>query len=362
MMDAEHPEPRGGREGFALPLAIMLIAFLTVGVTAAYSRIQSESRSDGDRQAQADAFALAQSGLEDFLVNRTTYGFTSQPPAASESTRIALTGGYADVVLRRIRPKSSTREAIYAVKSRGVRTTGSAAWMPRAKKTVSEYAFYREATMNVLSGWTSLSGIQKNGGSGTLSGIDNCGVNPDVAGVAVPTNPGYTQNGGGPVPTGTPPILNLGTQAQSNASVMIDWDGIVNHGAIAQDVTIPGASWPSFTNPHYWPVIRVNGDYALPNDGRGTLIVTGDLTISGSLQWRGIVLVGGIVIANGNNNVLGATVSALNMKLGITVPVDAIGNGNKTYQYDSCNVASAVSRFSSLVKIDGTWSDAWTNW
>jgi hypothetical protein len=50
------------------------------------------------------------------------------------------------------------------------------------------------------------------------------------------------------------------------------------------------------------------------------------------------------------------------MKLGITVPVDAIGNGNKTYQYDSCNVASAVSRFSSLVKIDGTWSDAWTNW
>jgi hypothetical protein len=154
----------------------------------------------------------------------------------------------------------------------------------------------------------------------------------------------------------------MGTQTQANTSVNIDWDGIVNYGAISPDVTLPGGTWPTFTNPNYWPVIRVNGDYSIPTGGRGTLIVTGNLTISGSLQWQGIVLVGGVVIANGDNNVLGATVSALNMKLGMTVPVEAIGNGNKTYQYDSCNVASAVSRFSSLVKIDQTWSDSWANW
>jgi Tfp pilus assembly protein PilX len=350
------------RSGFALPLAIMLIAFLTVGVAAAFSRVQVESRVDGDRQAQTESFGLAQSGLETFLTSRTTLGLTAMPPAASESIRVNMTGGYADVVLRRVRPKNGTTEAIYVVKSRGVRTAGSAAWTPRSEKIVSQYALFREASMSVLSGWTSLSGIQKNGGSGVLSGVDNCGLQPAVAGVAVPNVPGYTQNGGGPVPTGSPPILDMGTQTQANNSVSIDWDGIVNHGAIAPDITLPGGTWPSFTNPNYWPVIRVNGNFSLPTDGRGTLIITGDLTISGSLQWRGIVLVGGIVIANGDNNVLGATVSALNMKLGITVPVDAIGNGNKTYQYDSCNVASAVSRFSSLVKIDQTWSDSWANW
>lgn len=355
---------QSNRSGFALPLAIMLIAFLTVGVAAAFTRVQVEARTDGDRQAQADAFALAQSGLETFLTNRTALGFTVMPPAASESARVNIPGGYADVVLRRIRPKNGTKEAIYVLKSRGVRTTGAAAWMPKAEKIVSQYAYFRESTMSVLSGWTSLSGIQKNGGSGVLSGVDNCGVKPQVAGVAVPNVPGYTQNGGGPVPVGTPPVLDMGTQAQTNNAVNIDWDGIVNHGAISPDVTLPGGTWPSFTNPNYWPVIRINGDFSLPTDGRGTLIVTGDLTISGSLQWQGIVLVGGTVIANGNNNVLGATVSALNMKLipPILVPVQSIGNGNKTYQYDSCAVASAVSRFSSLVKIDQTWSDAWSNW
>jgi hypothetical protein len=232
------------------------------------------------------------------------------------------------------------------VKSRGVRITGSAAWMPRSEKIVSQYALFRESSMNVLSGWTSLSGIVKNGGSGVLSGVDNCGMQAPVAGVAVPTVPGYTQNGGGPVPTGTPPILNMGTQTQANTSVNIDWDGIVNYGAISPDVTLPGGTWPTFTNPISWPVIRVNGDYSIPTDGRGTLIVTGNLTISGSLQWQGIVLVGGVVIANGDNNVLGATVSALNMKLGMTVPVEAIGNGNK----------NCVSRRSSSWPPNSAWS------
>src|SRR5690606_8425737 len=142
------------------------------------------------------------------------------------------------------------------------------------------------------------------------------------------------------------------TPAGMAPHVKIDWDGIVNHNAIAPDVVIPTDPWPSFSDPNYWPVVRVNTpNWTLPNDGRGTLIVTGNLTIPGHLQWEGIVLVGGVLTSNGNNTVLGATVSGLNVKLGMSVPISDVGNGTKTYQYDSCNVAAAAARFATLVQI-----------
>ncbi|MGH7506070.1 MAG: hypothetical protein ACRELX_10485, partial [Longimicrobiales bacterium] len=289
---------------------------------------------------------------------------------------INLTGGQAEVEMRRIRPKTATEQALYVVKSTGVRTAGANQWNPAAEHTVAQYAFFREGSMQVLAGWTSLSGLVKNGGSGTISGEDNCGVMPDVAGAAVPTTtaigtPGYEQSGGGggSVPEGNPPILHpAATPAAMVPMVKIDWDGIVNHNAIVPDLVIPGDSWPSATafssNPNYWPVIRLNDpDWSMPSHGgRGTIIATGNLTIPGNTTFEGIVLVGGMLTSNGNNNVLGATVSALNVMLGIAVPISDVGNGTKTYQYDSCNVAAATSRFATLVQIPGTWSDNWPGW
>ncbi len=112
----------------------------------------------------------------------------------------------------------------------------------------------------------------------------------------------------------------------------------------------------------YWPVIRVNGNLSLPGDGQGTLIVTGDFTISGSQKWKGIILVGGTIAANGNNNVQGAVVSGLNEKLGIAVPQSDVGNGTKTYLYNSCYIANALTRYAAFVLMSKTWSDNWANW
>jgi hypothetical protein len=352
---------QSNRPGFALPLALLVIGFLTVGVATALTRADSENRTNQDRQSQADAFALAQSGLERFAVSRYSLGFRTQPPAVQESARITLPNGYADVILRRIRPKSATEQAMYLIRSRGTSTTGSVAWAPPATHTVAQYSFFREGSIEVLSGWTSLTGLRKNGGAGTISGEDHCGVAPDVAGVAIPDG-GYVQNGGTLVPEGTPDTLFMGTQAQMAASINIDWDGIVNGNAIPPDYTIPGDPWPTFTDPTYWPVIRIDGNYSIPTDGFGTLIVTGDLTINGALHWDGIVLVGGTLTADGNNTVLGATITGLNVKLGMSVPINDVGNGEKTYQYDSCNVAAAASRTSALVLIPNTWVDNWKTW
>lgn len=355
---------QSNRPGFALPLAILVIGFLTVGVATAFTRGDVEGRTNRDRTAQVDAFGLAQSGLERFALNRYSLGLTSSPPAAVESVRIAMAGGYADVISRRVRAKTATEQALYVVKSRGVNQAGSLSWTPPAVHTVGQYAFFREGAMKVLSGWTSLTGLEKNGGSGTISGEDYCGVAPDVAGVALPDGT-YYQNGGVLVPEGDPDFLYMGTPAQMAAQVGIDWDAIVNQNAIVPDIEIPGDLWPSSTdwaNADYWPVIRINGNYSIPSDGRGTLIVTGDLTISGSLHWDGIVLVGRTLTADGNNTVLGATISGLNVIFGETVPASDVGNGTKTYQYDSCAVAAAANRFSALVLIPNTWIDNWASW
>src|SRR5690606_9601666 len=140
--------------------------------------------------------------------------------------------------------------------------------------------------MDVHAGWTSLTGIHKNGNSGSLSGVDRCGENPNVAGVAVPISPGYSGHTG-PV-SGSPPIKSLGaTPADAANAVQIDWAGIVAGTAVEPDYIIPGNSWPSsFTD---WPVIYIDNPrstYSLPGTDQGTLIVRGNLTISCNRTWN----------------------------------------------------------------------------
>jgi hypothetical protein len=345
------------QRGVALPMALLVVMVLTILLAAGFAALSSERRVNANDEVSLDAFTYAETGLELFIAKRDSFGFTAAPPAVSESTRITLSRGYADVVLTRVRADSVAGRYGYAIRSHGVSTIPTLTGTPQGERTVAEYATWKTGSMNALSGWTSLTGLQKNGNSGTLSGVDGCGVAPTVAGVAVPTNPGYT-GPGGPV-VGNPPVLNLGTQAQADSAVKIDWNGIVNNNAVQPDITIPPGSWPSFSDPNYWPVIKLVGDWSLPGAGQGTLIVTGSLTISGSNMWNGILLVGGNLTSNGNNTVQGATVSGLNVLLGQSLPVASVGNGNKTYEYNSCNVTKAMAKMGQLVGYSNSWVDNW---
>src|SRR5207237_845790 len=163
----------------------------------------SERRVHANDEAALDAFTLAETGLELFIAKRDSFGFKAAPPAVSESTRIALGGGYADVILKRIRNDTLTGRFAYATRSH------------------------------------------------------RC---PPVHTVA-------------PAPT------------LMADSVRIDWAGLAGGTALTPDITIPPGAWPSFSNPSYWPTILVKGDFALPGNGHGTLIVTGSLTISGNITW-----------------------------------------------------------------------------
>lgn len=388
---------RRARNGFALPMAILVIAFLTITLAAAYAATTAEQMTNNSQRGESRAYMIAQAGLESFMARRNEPGFCKvcgfPPTTVFESTYVNLGQGVAYVTARRVRVATDKRPAIYLLRSRGIDNSakaisgsaigadGSNLANQYPERTVAQLVYWNVNQVQVLSSWTSVNGLDKTGSSGTISGVDNCGKKATVAGVAVPTDD-YSANGNF-TPTGDPPIQFLGTQAQTNASIKIDWNGILNTDRIQPDYTFTSgddalANWPDFSDPNYYPVIRVNGDLTLSTyGGRGTLIVMGNLTINGNNLWKGIVMVGGTMTSNGNNTMLGATMSGLNEILTpeqlaaansissttlVSNPASALAKGTKTFQYDSCEVAKAASGLASYSVYPNAWMDNFTTY
>ncbi|HYC31889.1 MAG TPA: prepilin-type N-terminal cleavage/methylation domain-containing protein [Gemmatimonadales bacterium] len=235
---------------------------------------------------------------------------------------------------------------------------------PPAQRTVAQYMLWQPATMDVDAAFTSLSGLDKNGNSGALDGNDGCAGTglPALPGVAVPNGlySGHTNpiNGN---PDNTPSYIGTpGAFGTAKDAVHVDWAGIVAGTAITPNVVLPGGSWPGAAQMNNWPVIFANGNLSLnggTTDSKGILIVTGNLTMGGSFHHDGIVLVGGTRTSNGNNQIQGAVITGLNVKLGQSVGQTAIGNGNKTFQYNSCNISSALGALGSLQPVRNGWTD-----
>lgn len=364
------------RKGFALPMTILVITALTAALAAGFAGAASEYTTNAAERGQNRAYHMAQTALEQFMVLRNQSGWCTNcavNPALADSewTRVSLPGGYADVMAVKVRPTIGASSAIYFIRSRGVDTAGKmsgAGGSVVAERTVGVYAKWNTATMNVKAAWLSLSGLTKNG-TGVISGVDQCGGAPDVAGVMVDKGDLHV-NGGSFHPAGSPPVDTSNTFAQLKTKVGIDWASIVA-GSIVADVTIPGAAFPSasaFDNDSlYWPVIRIHSNsYSLPNHGRGIIIADSNFTISGSNMWDGIILVGGQLTSNGNNTTAGATLSGLNFLIGGTPSQSSVddsdANGQKTYVYNSCNVSKATARMRKYSALPNTWVDNLASW
>ena len=357
------------RRGATLPMVILLITVMTIALAAAYTLNGTETLVGDDYQEQVAALALAESGRHRFLIDRAGLGFTTNPPGALEVDTIPYTGGQAIVSLRRLRPQVQQLPPLYVLTSRGMRTGVVKGNIPPAERTVAQYVFWDAAPINVLAGWTSLSGLNKNGlNPNSISGVDQSpggvGCPPmmtPIAAVAVPTVPGYTGNMGSL--TGTPQVASLGDANATKGAVDIDWAGIINNTAdLTYDVVIPGGIWPSFADPNYWPTIRINGNYVLMSNGRGTLIVTGNLVMQNNAVWDGVVLTGGTMTSNGLTGVSGAVVTGLNILIGLVVPITDVGNGDKAYRFNSCNAAKALKTQAKLRPLPNTWMDNWASY
>ena len=83
----------------------------------------------------------------------------------------------------------------------------------------------------------------------------------------------------------------------------------------------------------------------------------------GNTDHNGIVLVGGNLTGNGNNTIYGATFMGLNIMLGQTIgSYNDIGNGTKTYQYDSCEISNALHPFAGWQRLGNATVDNWPSY
>ena len=243
------------RRGATLPLAILAIVLISLTVAAGYARVSSERRINGDQGAQLDAFAVAQTGLERYIS-----GVSGIPPVSLDSTINGLPGGNAQISVRRIRPAVGATPALYVISSRGTSTSAVryGASTASAQRTVAQYAVWQPGSMSISAAWTSITGLHKNGGSGTLSGVDQCGSQARRCGRRSPrprrVHPEWRLVGSDRLAA----IGSLGADtAQAKDQVPIDWNGILNGGVITPDFIIPGRSWPtSGAEWNSWPIIR----------------------------------------------------------------------------------------------------------
>jgi hypothetical protein len=391
---ARRPARHQDRRGFALVMVILTVVVLTMLVLAAFTLGRAEHRINEDNKAQIGALAMAQKGLDQYVFHRqresvfardTLNGKTAVPANAilppgrlgPESLRVVIndpvTGaqaGYADVILTRLRAQNvkARKPNIYLVRSHAVETANRLPNTPPAEHTVAKYIEWRPQSMNVVAGWSALSGLQVNGISATLSGVDDCAQVDAVAGAAVPLNPGFIGSSG--TLNGIPKLDTIGvTPKDMYKELGIDWPGIISGKTLQPTHTIPpetfSESWfkDPGTNNEIWPTILVKGNFVYPMTAsklQGTLIVTGNLVISGDRMWEGIILVGGTATSDGNNTVEGAVVTGLNVALDSVVPITSIGNGTKTFQYNSCNVEKAANSMGNLAPYQNAWSNNWT--
>lgn len=345
-----------GEAGFALVAMLVLLVAMAALATGGFFVANADYQISQNHMAGSNAFHVSDAALEDHFgtnrrgTNTVSYTYAGGTAAVSGRTLIDIGDG----------------NFLHEIVSNSLHTPPEGG---QAVRRSSMVAMTSNGGFTANAALTAGGGIQKNGGSGQIDGNDQAsggdctpGPQPAVAGVA--TGPGmYNQNGGSPVPTGTPPIDTSQSAYDQVAALGIDWAGLLAGTAVAPDFTIPGDSWPNFgsIDPDWWPVILVDqASYtANPGDsGRGTLIVRGDLTLSGSFQWDGIILVGGAIISNGDNNVEGTAVAGLNTLLGQSVPPTAIANGNKKFLFQSCWVRFAAQQFlGGLVPVPGTWSE-----
>lgn len=341
----------------------MIVLIALVGLTALASAgmviTDTDLRASQNQEAGANAFFAADAGLQEYLGTRDV---------ATTTDTFTYAVGSAVVQGEKVLDLPNNR-TLYRVRSVSSYTPPEGG---TASRTISRLALFSAGSFLATASFASGSGLQKNGGSGTITGYDqapsgdpDCPNSPTaaVAGVAVPPG-GYTQSGGGLVPEGEPDVYDALTGLELLQATGVPWDQIVNHGMLAPDYSIPTDSWPNFGSlgSDEWPVIYVDNSVTLSpsNSGRGVLIIEDNLTMNGSFQWDGIVLVGGYITSNGNQTISGATVTGLNQLLGDVVADSDIGNGNKSFLYHSCHVAmAATAAFGGLAEVPGSWAERW---
>lgn len=341
----------GPEGGFALLAVILALVGLTALATTGFYLSSSDNRVSRNHEASVDAFFVAQAGLNQYV------GENSR----GDLTRVYLYGSdSATVTGRALVDLAASGQTVYRVTSVGVHRTGDGS---RAVRTVSTTVLRVPSAIKANAAFTAGGGlVVKNGVSGTISGNDatpGCGQG-SKAGIAIPSDGTYDQNGASKlVPQGDPAVDQSRSASELYQSMNMNWDQMLSSGS-SYGAPPDTSFYGSVSASQDWPVVTVrdNATVDASMSGKGILIVEGNLTMNGAFQWDGIILTGGYLTSDGQQTINGTLITGMNELAGRgNVPSSDVLNGNKVFQYNSCNVTQALSAFATLSEEPGSWSE-----
>jgi hypothetical protein len=91
----------------------------------------------------------------------------------------------------------------------------------------------------------------------------------------------------------------------------------------------------------YFPVVHGTGGttkFGANNRGQGTLLVDGDMELTGEFEWVGLIIVKGSIKINGNGNKLTGAVFAQ----GVNILTAGAVSGNVDIEYSACAIEKAI--------------------
>ena len=356
--------PAYDERGFALPAVIFLVALLTLLLTGGLSRVQADRQIAEAGEATADAFAVAQSGLQNYIGSQTVR------PADGDSVRINLTGGYANVISRVVRnPADTTENTMYLVRSTGFVINPPAGSVIQAQRTVAQFADWQTGSIEQKAVLTAANGIDRESGSSGLyrviSGSDQCGVAGAIGGVRVDTLTGVS---GTVSISGSPAQTALGNSAGPTVASQteIDWARAISPAFVPDYTTFQNGNMTGY------PIQRLpdNLNTAFLSGGSGILIVPGNLDIEGAgFAFDGIILVGGQIEFDAAIIVIrGLVYSGLNEHPDVALSpasrteIDTDGNIILDIRFDSCKVNQALAALTGLAPVANAWLDSWAKY
>ncbi len=368
-----------------LATTLLVTTLLTVMLAASLILVSAEQRTTDNSLGTARALVLAQAGLQTYYSLTRAIG----PSQTYDSVRIPLSGGFADVVAKLVRPagaaSGSGALALWVVRSSGVATVSAMAGQVQGNRTIAQFAQLNPGKLPARAAMVALNGIQivAGGGGNTnpISGHDLGSIPPCISpgGAAADTNAitvpaaGYKAAAGTPQPTGG---IEHGFSDSSKVydSTHVDWASLLG-GNFFPDYTIPPGPWPSIGSNSYlvgYVPLDASGkpqDVTIPSgQRRGILVVTGNVTLGAGSHWDGIILAGGnLTLAPGNLSpapvVHGMVTTGLNLMVsGSPVADNRLSRGSVIVQWTWCYTQSSANALSALVPIKNTWADTWSTY
>jgi Tfp pilus assembly protein PilX len=376
-----------GRErGFVLATTLLVTTLLTVMLAAAFLLVSAEQRMTTNSFGTAKALAIAQAGLQNYFSQSRGLDTSS----TYDSTRIVESGGYADVVGRRVRPAGATTGgplALWVVRSSGVATKAVLSGQTQGAHTLAQFAQFNPGQLPARAAMIALNGVAVVGPPGQpfpISGHDLnpglCGSDPgaqaaDTFAVNVPMGGLFSTTGSASPPVsqyGIPMVDSVPFPASTNLydTTHVDWAGLLA-GNFTPDYTYPPGPWPPDGGSTYL-VGYVAGDVTLPvGQKRGMLVVTGNVTAQTGTHWDGIIIAGGNFTTSPASltsyDIHGMLITGLNVALGQSVPPNRIRRGQDAsnqppIEWAWCYTQSSVNSLASLVPIKNAWVDTWSTY